>query len=99
MTDRQFVKLSVEEHVATVTLDNPPVNALSRAVLAELTATFAELGENPDVRAVVLTGAGQVFVAGADIKDFAGMMQAPEQAGALLAAGHGLMDTVDALPL
>jgi enoyl-CoA hydratase len=55
--------------VATVTLNRPGVlNALNLQMLDELLATFAELGADPELRAVILTGSGQkAFAAGADI--------------------------------
>lgn len=62
------VRLQVDDHVATVTLDLPPVNAQSREMIDELTATMDSLSERTDVRAVVLTGAGRIFCAGADMK-------------------------------
>ncbi|WP_338147854.1 enoyl-CoA hydratase/isomerase family protein [Neoroseomonas terrae] len=62
----------VADYVATVTLDRPPVNALSPQMQAEIIETFDRLSDRADVRAVVLTGAGRVFCAGADIKARAG---------------------------
>jgi enoyl-CoA hydratase len=59
----------VENKVATVTLNNPPVNALSQAVLKELETVMDDLNGRKDVKAIVLTGTGPVFVAGADIKE------------------------------
>lgn len=56
--------------VAVVTIDNPPVNALSQAVRAGLLAALAETEAEPGVRAVVLACAGRTFVAGADISEF-----------------------------
>ena len=64
-----LVRLEVSEHIALVTLDAPPVNAQSVQLVEELTRTMDEIGERPDVRVVVLTGAGKVFSAGADMKD------------------------------
>jgi enoyl-CoA hydratase/carnithine racemase len=58
--------------VATVHLDRPEVrNALGTSVVAELTATLAELDADPDVRAVVLTGTPPGFCAGSDLKELA----------------------------
>jgi 3-hydroxyacyl-CoA dehydrogenase len=57
--------------VRVVTLDNPPVNALSFAYCAELLAALAEAEAEPSVHAIVLTGANGLFSGGADIHDLA----------------------------
>jgi len=56
-------------HVAVVTIDRPPVNAMDRTVRTEGTEIFSMLGEDADCRAIVLTGAGRTFCAGADLND------------------------------
>ena len=56
--------------VAVVTLDNPPVNALSHAVRRALTEMAEQLDEDDAVEAVVLTCAGRTFIAGADVTEF-----------------------------
>jgi 3-hydroxyacyl-CoA dehydrogenase len=56
--------------VAVVILDNPPVNALSHAVRVALLAAIEELDADRAVRAIVLTGAGRNFIAGADVHEF-----------------------------
>lgn len=54
--------------VCTVTLNRPEVrNAFNEAVIAEMTATFAELNQRTDLRVVVLAGNGPAFCAGADL--------------------------------
>jgi enoyl-CoA hydratase/carnithine racemase len=55
--------------VVTIRLDRPPMNALSQAVLTELGAAAAEVSQDPQVRAVILSGGEKVFAAGADIKE------------------------------
>jgi len=58
----------VRDGVATVTLNRPEIhNAFDEALIGRLTATFVSLDDNPDVRAVVLAGAGRSFCAGADL--------------------------------
>ncbi len=64
----QYVKVQVENFVAVVTMDAPPVNAVSAGLMDEMIATFDQMSDRDDVRVVVLTGAGKVFCAGADIK-------------------------------
>jgi enoyl-CoA hydratase len=73
----KFVELEVTDHVATVTLNRPPVNALGRDFRHEIIATFEALHDRKDVRAIILTGAGKVFCAGADIKERAAMTGEP----------------------
>jgi enoyl-CoA hydratase len=68
MTDYTQLRFSIEGHVAVLTLDSPPVNALTRILNDELTHALDVISETPDIRAVVLTGAGKVFCAGADLK-------------------------------
>lgn len=60
----------VEDAIATVTVDHPPVNALNRAIWMRIGEIFEELGERRDVRVAIVTGAGdKAFVAGADITE------------------------------
>ena len=69
------VRVDVGGSVAVVLVDNPPVNALSSATIDSLIETAELLGANADVRAIVLTGAGdRAFVAGADIDEFSGAL-------------------------
>ncbi|MGA0614919.1 3-hydroxyacyl-CoA dehydrogenase NAD-binding domain-containing protein [Paracoccus sp. KR1-242] len=56
--------------IATVTVDNPPVNALGLALRQGLWDAVAELDADPSVRAVVLVCAGRTFIAGADVTEF-----------------------------
>jgi methylglutaconyl-CoA hydratase len=60
--------VAVRDAVATVTLNRPDIhNAFDEALIARLTAAFVSLDENPDVRVVVVAGAGKSFCAGADL--------------------------------
>ncbi|MFO1323713.1 MAG: enoyl-CoA hydratase/isomerase family protein [Burkholderiales bacterium] len=81
----QFDGLLVDIHdnIATVTLNRPPVNAMSRALRADVTAAFDALSDRDDVRVVVLTARGKTFCAGADIKERAGLADAPGEYAAL----------------
>ncbi|QQB33238.1 enoyl-CoA hydratase/isomerase family protein [Achromobacter deleyi] len=56
--------------VLVVTIDHPPVNALSAEVRAGLLQAIDQAQADPQVRAVLLTGAGNNFIAGADIREF-----------------------------
>ena len=68
MADRQFIKVAVEERIAVLTIDHPPANALDVTTLTELDSAVDELAADSNVKAVIITGAGQfAFCAGADI--------------------------------
>lgn len=75
MGDEHKVRLAVDDQIATITLDNPAkLNAISPAMLAELEGVVAELERSGEVRAVVLTGAGErAFSVGADIGAWAAL--------------------------
>ncbi len=66
-------KLDVTDYVATVTLSRPPVNAQNRRFREEIIELFDQLNDRSDVRAVVVTGAGKTFSAGADLKERPGL--------------------------
>lgn len=71
--DLEQFRIDIAGGVATVTFDRPPVNAQNRRSREELTWVFDTLSGSQDVRAVVLTGAGRVFSAGADMKERVGI--------------------------
>lgn len=82
-----------DDGVALVTLNNPKVNALSQALLADLHAVAQELTANP-AGAVVITGGERLFAAGADISEFGG----PEAGRAIGEGFHRALNAVAAIP-
>src|SRR5947209_8899350 len=70
MTMSDLVTLTRDGDVGVITLNNPPVNALSPDVLAGLQASLQAALADDSLRAVVLAGAGRTFCGGADIKEF-----------------------------
>ena len=77
----EFVTTELDGSIAVVTIDNPPMNALSAPLLEELEAEIDRLDADDDVRAIVLVGAGErAFVAGADIKEFPALREAAAEA-------------------
>jgi enoyl-CoA hydratase len=75
-----FISSELDGLVAVVTIDNPPMNALSAPLLEELEAEVERLDADDTVRAIVLRGAGErAFVAGADIKEFPALRAAAEE--------------------
>lgn len=77
MDDLTQLQVVIEDHVATLTMNAPPVNALTRTLNDELTLALDRISELDEVRAVVLTGAGKVFCAGADLKGRAENIKGP----------------------
>jgi len=65
------VKLSVEQGIAEVSLDHPPVNALDSQGWMKLAETITSLGSDDRVRVVILAAKGRGFCAGVDIKELA----------------------------
>ncbi|HWU15674.1 MAG TPA: enoyl-CoA hydratase-related protein, partial [Caulobacter sp.] len=69
--------LTVEGDIGVVTLNSPPVNALSAAVREGLKGAFEQAIADPAVKAIVLICEGKTFIAGADITEFGKAMTGP----------------------
>jgi len=94
----QYDTLADGVRMATVTIDNPPVNALSDRLLDELDTLVGHLRRRTDIRAVVITGAGgKSFVAGADIRQLADEVHDAEEARALPAKAHAVFRALETL--
>lgn len=97
MRNYEHLDIQYSDRVATVTIQHPPVNALSPAVVNELGQAFGELASNTEVGAVVITGAGpKIFVAGADIKAMSSMD--PAGAEQLARDGQAAIDQLASMP-
>ncbi len=88
-----------QENYALITLNRPKVlNALNQALLAELSAAIDELAADADVRAIVLTGAGnRAFAAGADIGEF-NQLPSASVAAEFALRGQALLNKIERLP-
>lgn len=82
---RPLVQARIQSGIALLTIDSPPVNALSDALRAALRNAFVEAERDHDVTAVVLTGAGDSFIAGADLREMALPPQPPSLPDVVLA--------------
>ncbi len=90
----ELIKVKIENKIAVVTLDHPPVNSLSPAMLKELKDAFVALSDDATVNAIVLTGSGNhAFCAGADVKELAGA--SPDQAKEIISMGHDAFNAVE----
>src|SRR4029077_545654 len=70
--------------IAVITINNPPVNALSPGVPEGISEALDQIAQDDSVKAVVLIGGGRTFVAGADIKEFAKMASGKPRGAGLL---------------
>ncbi len=77
LDDLQCFTLTIADNIATVTINRPPVNAQNGRFREEIIRIFDMLHDTPEVLAVVLTGAGRVFSAGADLKERPGLSGEP----------------------
>jgi 3-hydroxyacyl-CoA dehydrogenase len=80
MTD--LVQLTKDNDVAIITINNPPVNALSPGVPEGISEALDRISKDDSVKAAVLIGGGRTFVAGADIKEFGKMTSSGKSRGA-----------------
>ena len=76
-----LVRLSVDGGVGVITVDNPPVNALSPGVPEGILAGVGQFGDDDSVDAIVLIGGGRTFIAGADIKEFGKITSGQKRSG------------------
>ncbi len=88
----EMISVDVEDGVATILLQRPPMNALCLQMQREIKQAAEELGARSDVGAVVLYGGPKVFAAGADIKEMADMTYQD-----MLRASSGLQDAFTAV--
>jgi enoyl-CoA hydratase len=98
MMSYKTVQFAVEEGVATLTFNRPErLNALNAEMLREIAGVFDRVRSNPDIRALILTGRGRAFIAGADIKELSesDALKAKE----ISRIGQEVMAQVEALPL
>src|SRR5690349_23421795 len=76
-----LVQLNKENDIAIITINNPPVNALSPGVPEGISDAVAQISQDPSVRAAVLIGGGKTFVAGADINEFGKVTSGQKRSG------------------
>ena len=72
-TDYRTVKVELKNGIAALTLNNPPVNQLSEAFVQDIVEALSEAFSADEVKAVILTGSGKNFIAGADITELKGV--------------------------
>ena len=91
----QYLKVKIEDQIAVVTLDNPPVNVLTSKVIAEIDQFYQSIEDDKSIKVVVFTSAGtNAFIAGADIKEIA-QIQGAEQGKKLALMGHAVLNRIE----
>jgi enoyl-CoA hydratase len=94
----QFLRLEVRDEIAEVTLDRPPVNAVSQAMYLEIRDVFSHIADlAPDARVAILTGAGKHFCAGNDLDEF--LTLTPELAAGRMAVVRSAFFAISDCPL
>lgn len=82
--------------VATVTIHHPPANTLTPELLGELSQVFEGFAKDDAIKAVVLTGTGRFFVAGADIRLLASIASS-QQGESIARQGQAILDRIESL--
>src|SRR5947207_1389417 len=80
----ELVLQTREGEISIITINNPPVNALSPGVPEGIAAAIAQACEDESIKGVVLIGGGRTFIAGADIKEFGKVTSGAKGRGSLL---------------
>ncbi|RWZ59836.1 enoyl-CoA hydratase [Halobacillus fulvus] len=70
--------VEVQNHVAEITIESPPANALSSAILQDLSEQLDQIEQDSSIKAILLRGEGKFFSAGADIKEFTSLQGASD---------------------
>ena len=79
-----LVQLSKDNDIAIITINNPPVNALSPGVPEGIGAAIEQIDKDSSVKAAVVIGGGRTFIAGADIREFGKMTSGENKRGVAL---------------
>ena len=92
-----LVEVTKQDHIGIITMNRPEaLNALSKAVFADLSTALDEVERDDDIYVVVITGAGRAFIAGADIGEMATMNV--EEGLNFSELGNNLLMRVDMFP-
>jgi len=93
------VRLSIDGAIATIMMSRPEaLNALNNQVLHELKDALAQVRVNRDVRVVIITGEGNAFIAGADIKEMQALAAEPAKIRDFTEFGQGILRDIETLP-
>ena len=97
MADHKNINWSLEDRTGIITIDHPPANALDRETVEELADQFGLALEDPQVKVIIITGAGQFFGAGADINEIR-ELKSYEQAYEIVRLGQEFFSKIERAP-
>jgi len=97
ITAKAMLTRAVGNGVATLALNHPPANTLTLDLLLELEAAFDALAADRAVKAIIVTGSGRFFIAGADIRVLAGIPSSREGTEMAL-RGQAIFNKIEACP-
>lgn len=92
-----MINWTIEETVAVISINNPPLNASNHAVRAGIVKALIEIEAREDIKGVVLTGVGAHFVAGSDIKEFGVPLAEPQMPDVIAAIENCPLPVVAAI--
>ncbi|AYC29796.1 enoyl-CoA hydratase [Paenisporosarcina cavernae] len=90
----EYLSWDIQDYIAKVTINRPPANALSRALILEVNELLDQVENDPEVRVIVLHGEGKFFSAGADIKEFTSISTG-EEFSQLASSGQEIFERVE----
>lgn len=94
----QTIMAEFDGPLATVTFNRPDkLNAISAELLAEFSQAIQTVRHDPSIRALILTGAGRAFIAGADVRQFLDFDSV--RAYEFVRRGHDILETLESLPI
>lgn len=92
-----FANVSKEGAITIIHLDHPPANTLSSASIENLRLILKELAVDEQTNAIIMTGSGRFFAAGADIKEFVSAFGQQEKALQMAERGQALCDEIESM--
>jgi enoyl-CoA hydratase len=98
-TAKEFknIQLKVENRVAYISINNPPANAISSETVSGLSACIDYAASTAEIKAIVITGEGKFFAAGADIKEFVPAFDSEEKGKALSVNAQAVFNKIEQL--
>lgn len=89
--------VKVENHVAYLFINNPPANVISSETVSGLSACVDYVANDSEIKAVVITGEGKFFIAGADIKEFVSAFDSEEKGKTLSVEAQSVLNKIEQL--